>query len=167
MDLRKLAKVLALAASDNDAEALHALRTARRLLEAAGLDFVALAGRMGADPAADEALIEQLEDTIFDLRAENRQLRADNERLKSAPGLPHAAAIEAEAIRLRARLAEVAAELETGRAESLRHQAHAAQLARQLDELRAAPPRRAAAPPPPPRRPAGRARAGKGQYALF
>jgi len=82
MDVRKLAKVLALAASDNDAEALHALRTARRLLDIHGMDFVELAGRLAASPETDDAVLESLENTIFDLRAEVRRLRADNERLQ-------------------------------------------------------------------------------------
>ncbi|MBC7908540.1 MAG: DUF2786 domain-containing protein [Rhodospirillaceae bacterium] len=79
MDVQKLAKVLALAASDNETEAVHALRMARRLLDAHGVDFVELARRVAeGSPAANEAL----EDAVFDLRNEIRHLRCENERLK-------------------------------------------------------------------------------------
>lgn len=111
MDLQRLAKVLALAASDNDAEALGALRTAHRLLAEAGSDFVALAGLVeGGDGAGRAAL----EDAIFHLRNEVRELRCDNERLRQgrgADGAPtslfEAARAASDVIRLRAELAEM------------------------------------------------------------
>lgn len=107
MDFQRFAKVLALAASDNDAEALHALRTAHRLLAESGSDFVALAARLGGTaPSA------ALEDTVFHLRNEVRDLRAENERLKqarTADGTPTsmfgAAQAASDVIRLRAELA--------------------------------------------------------------
>jgi len=143
VNVQKLAKVLALAASDNDSEALHALRTARRLLEADGSDFVSLAARLGGGEGGDE-VIEDLEDTIFDLRAELRQMRGDNERMKAellatavSGGLAEAAEAAASAIRLRARVAELTEEMEVERAEALRHRAHAAQISRQLEEAQA------------------------------
>jgi hypothetical protein len=115
MDVQKLAKVLAMAASDNDAEAMHALRTAGRLLDNAGLDFVALAERLAAsDEVAPDSRREDLEDAIFDLRNELRHLRAENERLRqapaqavppvAAPNLANAAQDAAQVIRLRAEL---------------------------------------------------------------
>lgn len=116
MDVQRLAKVLALAASDNDAEALHALRTAGRLLEAAGLDFVALASRLaGGGPVVSATRLEDLEDTVFDLRNEVRHLRSENEKLRQGGpvgtgvggGLAAAAQDVAQAIRLRAELDEV------------------------------------------------------------
>lgn len=117
MDAQKLAKVLAMAASDNETEALHALRTARRLLQGQGLDFVALAARLSAND--DVAL----RDTIFDLRNEVRHLRADNERLRqgrgagpaAGPSLLDAARDAAELIRLRAELDGAQAEASRAR----------------------------------------------------
>lgn len=113
MDVQRLAKVLALAASDNEAEALHALRTAGRLLEAAGLDFVALASRLAdGGPVVSATRLEDLEDTVFDLRNEVRHLRAENEKLRqggvspAAGGLAGAAQDAAQMIRLRAELDE-------------------------------------------------------------
>lgn len=123
MDLQKIAKVVALAASDNEAEALHALRTAKRLLEAEGGDFVELANRIAGDGRA------ALEDAVFDMRNEIRQLRADNERLKQARGLPSAAEPSSmfdaaraagDVIRLRAELVELGETLDRERAQ-LRH----------------------------------------------
>ncbi len=105
MDLQRLAKVMAMAASDNEAEALHALRTANRLLNSAGLDFVALASRLGG--AESSIRMEDLEDTVFDLRNEIRHLRAENERLRQGPvNLAAAAQDAAGVIRLRAELDE-------------------------------------------------------------
>lgn len=126
MDLQKIAKVLALAASDNDAEALHALRTARRLLEAQGADFVELASRVGQAAGAGRNV---LEDAVFDLRNEVRQLRAENERLKQGRGPGETANIfdaarnAADAIRLRAEMAELADLLERERAQAAAHMA--------------------------------------------
>jgi DNA repair exonuclease SbcCD ATPase subunit len=137
MDVQKLAKVMALAASDNEAEALHALRTARRLLDNAGLDFVAIADRLGqsqsppalpqAAPDTGDASLDDLEDMIFDLRNELRTVRADNERLRQgkpatapvhspSPSLMGAAQDAAQLIRLRAELAEALGVLQAERA---------------------------------------------------
>ncbi|MBI3445889.1 MAG: DUF2786 domain-containing protein [Magnetospirillum sp.] len=110
MDVQRLAKVLAMAASDNEAEALHALRTAGRLLDGAGLDFVALAGRLAeSGPVISSTRLEDLEDTVFDLRNEIRHLRSENESLRRsgpaaapAAGLANAAQDAAQLIRLRA-----------------------------------------------------------------
>jgi hypothetical protein len=113
MDVQRLAKVLALAASDNDSEALHALRTAGRLLESAGLDFVALASHLaGSGPVVSSARQEDLEDAVFDLRNEIRHLRSENEKLRqtgpvASGGLAVAAQDAAQVIRLRAELDEV------------------------------------------------------------
>ncbi|KIL98146.1 hypothetical protein CCC_01207 [Paramagnetospirillum magnetotacticum MS-1] len=110
MDVQRLAKVLALAASDNDSEALHALRTAGRLLEGAGLDFVALASRLAeSGPVVSSTRLEDLEDTVFDLRNEIRHLRSENEKLRqtgpgAAGGLANAAQDVAQTIRLKAEL---------------------------------------------------------------
>ncbi|KAF0223534.1 MAG: Membrane protein related to [Rhodospirillaceae bacterium] len=129
MDAQKLAKVLAMAASDNETEALHALRTARRLLDSHGTDFVGLAKRLAGGEAA-----EALEDAVFDLRNEVRQLRSENERLRQgrpataaavAPSFQDAARDAAELIRLRA-------ELDGLRAEMLRALAHEATLQEQF-----------------------------------
>ncbi|MDO8605510.1 MAG: metalloendopeptidase [Phaeospirillum sp.] len=124
MDVQKLAKVLAMAASDNDVEALHALRTADRLLNNAGLDFVALAERLSASgPVISATRMEDLEDTVFDLRNEVRHLRSENERLRqpgvAAPNLACAAQDVAQAIRLQAELDGLRAELVKGKADEL------------------------------------------------
>lgn len=126
MDLQKIAKVLALAASDNETEALHALRTAKRLLEAEGADFVELANQIGGATSR-----EALEDAVFDLRNEVRHLRCENERLKQGRGMPAAPGAEpssmfdaaraaSDVIRLRAELVEATDTLERERAQ-LRH----------------------------------------------
>lgn len=139
MDVQKLAKVLALAASDNDSEALHALRTAKRLLEGEGADFVELARRLAEAPAVDAVSREALEDAVFDLRNEIRHLRCENERLKrgvapaAAPaGEPasfhESARAAADLIRLRAELANTADALATERDEVLRLKAVEANL---------------------------------------
>lgn len=118
MDLQKIAKVLALAASDNEAEALHALRTAKRLLDSEGADFVELANRVGGNDGASRAA---LENAVFDMRNEIRDLRCENERLKQGRGLPSAAEpssmfdaarAASDVIRLRAELAEMTENLE-------------------------------------------------------
>lgn len=139
MDVQKLAKVLALAASDNDSEALHALRTAKRLLDGHGADFVELARRLSEGPA--KADTEALEDAVFDLRNEIRHLRAENERLRQnrpaaaeAPSFQDAAKEAATAIRLRAELARLTEELDLARTETLRLQAVEATMHEQFRE---------------------------------
>jgi hypothetical protein len=144
MDVSKLAKVLALAASDNDAEAIHALRTARRLLEAEGADFVELARCMGEGEAAnDDGEREALEDAVFDLRNEIRHLRSENERLRQGlapvPATDPAtfqdtARAEAAAIRLRVEVAELRDILEVERIETLRLKAQEATLHQSFQE---------------------------------
>ncbi|MGE5503429.1 MAG: metalloendopeptidase [Actinomycetota bacterium] len=146
MDVQRLAKVLALAASDNDTEALHALRTARRLLEGAGHDFVSLAEKLGSAPQADHsAEVDALENAVFDLRNEVRHLRAENERLRqgrpgAAPAQPaslaDAAQDAAAVIRLRAELAAAAEALDAERAEAGRLAATLAEMASDLAEAR-------------------------------
>ena len=127
MDAQKLAKVLAMAASDNETEALHALRTARRLLDGHGLDFVELAGRLSG--AGDEAL----KDAVFDLRNEVRALRAENERLRQGrPAVPAGAPSLHDAARDAAELIRLRAELDGARAEAQRAQMHEATLQEQF-----------------------------------
>lgn len=132
MDLQKIAKVLALAASDNESEALHALRTARRLLQAEGADFVELANRVGGGDGASRAA---LENAVFDMRNEIRDLRAENERLRQGRGGPlsaepssmfDAARAASDVIRLRAELAALAETLEHERGQLQAAQAEAA-----------------------------------------
>lgn len=141
MDVQKLAKVLALAASDNDSEALHALRTAKRLLDGHGADFVELARRLAEGGSGRDA--EALEDAVFDLRNEIRHLRAENERLRQGrgpaaaaepPSIHDAAKDAAAAIRLRAELARLSEELEATRTELLRVRAHEATMHDQFRE---------------------------------
>ncbi len=136
MDVQKLAKVLALAASDNEAEAASALRMAKRLLDGHGVDFVELARRVAeAEPGA-HAEREALEDAVFDLRNEIRHLRGENERLKQGRGgvasVPEPASLHdsarnfAESVRLRADLAQMSVVLDRERAEVLRLKAQEA-----------------------------------------
>lgn len=142
MDIQRLAKVLALAASDNEAEAVGALRTANRLLEAAGQDFVALAARLTAppDPADYQAVLDEMDDALLGLRTENHRLRTENQRLRDA-ALPHSAAPStlaaaaqdaAAAIRLRAEVTLLAEALQVAATESLRAQAAEAELSTRL-----------------------------------
>lgn len=141
MDVQKLAKVLALAASDNETEALHALRTAKRLLDGHGADFVELARRVAEGGPSRDA--EALEDAVFDLRNEIRHLRAENERLRQGraagpaaepASFQDAARDAAAAIRLRAELARMADELEGTRLELERVRAHEATMHEQFRE---------------------------------
>ena len=149
MDAQKLAKVLAMAASDNEAEALHALRTARRLLQAQGSDFVELAGRLAdsadapgfaqaAEAAQARIRMEALEDAVFDLRNELRLARAENERLRQNRQPPAAAAAATampsppqslqDATRAAAEVIRLRAELDAAQTEILRAHAHEAAL---------------------------------------
>lgn len=150
MDAQKLAKVLAMAASDNETEAVHALRTARRLLDGAGVDFVEVARRVACAPVPDagsaQARLEDLEDSIFDLRNEIRHVRAENERLRQGhtattpvvqPSLAEAAREAAESIRLRAELANLRDLHDELGAELLRLKAHGIGLSEQAKLARA------------------------------
>ncbi len=140
MDMRKLAKVLALAASDNDAEAVHALRTLKRLLDGQGNDFVDLArwaeagAQADARPArANDA--DALEDAVFDLRNELRRLRTENEKLRQ--GFPPMAAADAdggEAAQLRGQLQHALGALEVERAESCRLRATQSTMRQQFQD---------------------------------
>ncbi|HTH16665.1 MAG TPA: metalloendopeptidase [Magnetospirillum sp.] len=145
MDVQKLAKVLALAASDNDTEALQALRTAKRLLEGEGADFVELARRLTEGAQSDAVGREVLEDAIFDLRNEIRHLRSENERLKQGrgggpapaaepPSFQDAARAAADVIRLRAELANLSDALTVERDEVLRMKAVEANLHQSFQE---------------------------------
>ncbi|MBX9633966.1 MAG: DUF2786 domain-containing protein [Magnetospirillum sp.] len=144
MDVQKLAKVLALAASDNETEAVHALRMARRLLETHGFDFVELSRRVAeGGSGADDVL----KDAIFDLRNEIRTLKCENERLKQGrspastafePVSFHEAARDAAAaIRLRAEIDGLADALAVERAENLRLKTQEATLWQALQEAQA------------------------------
>lgn len=143
MDSQKLAKVLALAASDNESEAVQALRTAKRLLESQGGDFVELAqilaqGLPYASASPDFAAeTEALEDEVFDLRNEIRHLRAEIQRLRqdrsgsgpaaAAPSLAEASRDAAALIRLRAQVVELSALLDAEQCETQRLRGNDAQ----------------------------------------
>lgn len=75
LDAAKLAKLLALAGSDHDGEALAALRKARRLLDAAGLSFTDAAQRI-ASPGVHTVRNRQSAAEVDRLQAENEQLKA-------------------------------------------------------------------------------------------
>lgn len=147
MDAQKLAKVLAMAASDNEIEAVHALRTARRLLDASGVDFVEVARRVACaqvpDSGSAQVRIEDLEDSLFDLRNELRHVRAENERLRKGPAptvppsLAEAARDAADSIRLRAELANLRDLHEEQGAEILRLKAQGVGLTEQITLARA------------------------------
>jgi hypothetical protein len=85
MDPRKFGKILSLAASDNEAEALRALQVAKRMLDGAGLDFVDLAHLATATEAGGEAeLVAELQESLARIRRENRLLKVENRRLRTA-----------------------------------------------------------------------------------
>ena len=89
MDPTKLGKVLSLAASDNEAEALRAMQTAKRMLARAGLDFVDLANLVTApEETGDSEAIDELREKLVLLRREIRQLKAENRRLRGGASVP-------------------------------------------------------------------------------
>ena len=91
--LQKLAKLLALASSDNDAEALGALRAAARLLRSLGLDWndvanlIVASGGNGSHSARshewyramDDVFGSWRQDTAFMHRRPNRRSRRHRE----------------------------------------------------------------------------------------
>ena len=150
MNVEKLAKILAMAASDNETEAVHALRTARRLLETEGADFVELARLLThASPQNGDLNVERLQDAIFDLRNEVRHLRAENEHMKrsvrseqvppltGSAGLAQAAEAAASAIRLRSQLTDVTASLESERTQNLALRNAAAAQTQMIEDMTA------------------------------
>lgn len=91
MDTTKLAKVLARAASDNEAEAVRALHLAKRILAGMGLDFVDIANLMTEAPAPDNSTeLDDLKARLLELRREVRQLKGENRRLRSGAPAPTA-----------------------------------------------------------------------------
>ncbi|WP_173979047.1 hypothetical protein [Magnetospirillum sp. UT-4] len=85
MDPTKFGKILSLAASDNEAEALRALQVAKRMLDGAGLDFVDLAHLATSTEEGGEAeAIAELQESLARIRRENRLLKVENRRLRTA-----------------------------------------------------------------------------------
>jgi hypothetical protein len=115
MDPIKFSKILSLAASDNEAEALRALQAAKRMLEAAGLDFVDVANLVVApDETDDSELIADLRQRVARLRQENRQLKGENRRLRGSSPTPASeltARIEAERLAALNEATRLAAEI--------------------------------------------------------
>ena len=111
MDLEKFAKVLALAGSSNDMEALAALRRARQMLAADDMDFIDVVDSLVSIPTGDAEVIEELEATILELRGEIRDLKSENRRLRrdaAAPASARTSPTNAGTVaRLRAELASV------------------------------------------------------------
>jgi len=106
MHMDRMSKLLALASSPNDQEALSALRSARRLLAAAGMDFLDLGNLLRGDGRAEE--LEQ------DLETTRRQLRQAQLALRSIRGAgPGDAALR----EMRQRLRQLAAENQALKAE--------------------------------------------------
>jgi len=137
MDIQKLAKVLAMAGSENETEAAHALRTAKRMLTAEGLDFIDLAKAMSG---AGDVSASVLQDAIFDLRNEVRQLRAENNRLKQSSGTP--ASVTApppasfqDSAREAANLIRLRSELDAAMEQMAAQKAHEVELRRQINDL--------------------------------
>jgi chromosome segregation ATPase len=89
MDALKFGKILSLAASDNEAEALRAIQAAKRMLTAAGLDFVDLANLATAPAEIEESgALADLREKLLQLRRENRQLKGENRRLRASRPIP-------------------------------------------------------------------------------
>lgn len=140
MDMQKLAKVLAMAGSENETEATHALRMAKKILAVDGLDFIDLAKSVAA-PASSSvsptASNDVLHNAIFDLRNEVRQLRAENHRLKQ--GMPTAAPAPAQSFHDSARDAatviRLRSELDSERAQTARLKQHESLLRQQLTDI--------------------------------
>lgn len=87
LNLRRLAKALARAASASDSEAVTALKSVRRMLEQAGVDFVDLAHALEThDEVAGE--VQDLRETVFDLRRQLRRERSEKRRLQTAAPAP-------------------------------------------------------------------------------
>ncbi|CAA7627387.1 hypothetical protein MCP1_640004 [Candidatus Terasakiella magnetica] len=158
MDCVKFAKVLSLAASDNEAESVRAMQIAKRMLEAAGLDFVDVANLVVAPAAcAESEAMETLRDKLALLRRENRQLKGENRRLRSDSATPtqedtQIARLAAEVRRLTATSDYLSGELERSEYERYRIAAEA----RKVPLVKAA--------SPIPRR---SCRSSEGQYKLF
>jgi len=126
MDPTKLGKVLSLAASDNEAEALRAMQTAKRMLARAGLDFVDLANLVTApEETGDSEAIDELREKLVLLRREIRQLKAENRRLRGGASVPDLKA-------------DAAPQLATERAAREQAEADRAQLAAEVRRLKAA-----------------------------
>jgi chromosome segregation ATPase len=84
MDSIKFAKILSLAASDNEAEAARALQAAKRMLITAGLDFVDVANLIATPAnAPDTAIVDDLQEQLWRLTRENRLLKSENRRLRT------------------------------------------------------------------------------------
>lgn len=131
MDPSKFAKVLSLAASDNEAEALRAIQTAKRMLAGVGLDFVDLANLVTRPGGGHEAeTVDALRETIALLRRENRQLKGENRRLRAGSSIPRQGGAE-EIIEAERRLA-------TEREARLLAEAASTQLAAEIRCLKAA-----------------------------
>lgn len=84
MDTEKLGRILALAASDTEVEAMRALQAAKRMLAAADLDFLDLANLLMAhEDSAETEMLAELEETLRQLRRDNRHLKMENRRLRA------------------------------------------------------------------------------------
>lgn len=114
ISLGRLAKVMALASSDNTDEALAGLRSARKMLTAAGLDFVDLAHALAEGEVISEELVE-LREVVADLRRQLRHERAERRRSARATGddkgSPPQAADEVQGLRKRLENAQEQIEL--------------------------------------------------------
>jgi hypothetical protein len=100
MNMEKLAKLLSLAASPNEPEALVAVRMASSLLARNGLDFVDLSNLL-----RDAEERRALEDQLLALRRENRSLKRERARVQQG-GVQSKAVPDGAMPELRLQLAE-------------------------------------------------------------
>jgi hypothetical protein len=102
LDKERFAKVLALAGSDVDGEALAALRTAQKMLRAANLSFTDVAQSFGSGgkSGSNSAVIDRLHATILSLHCRLADAEREIDRLRSRKGLSRTRAEIAASIRV-------------------------------------------------------------------
>jgi hypothetical protein len=91
LDMERLAKVLALADSDIDGEALAAIRKAKKLLHAANMSFTDIAQSLGSGGKAggDSTEIDRLQVTITRLHVRLADAEQEIDRLRSRQSRSH------------------------------------------------------------------------------
>lgn len=130
LNLSRLARLLARASSDNDAEAIAAVRAARTILAKSGLDFVDLAEALEQHSAVVETVAD-LKDTVSALRADMRRLKASVTTSAEASDLSRRLA------HLNERLSEMRRKLNETEEERDALYMHASELSQELEDLKA------------------------------
>jgi hypothetical protein len=93
LDMERLAKVLALAGSDVDGEALAAIRRARKMLQAANMSFTDIAQSLGGGTkiAGESGELTRLRVRLADAEALIRTYLQEIDRLRSRQSRSHPA----------------------------------------------------------------------------